>query len=151
MPNRQNFGCRLFTEIDLYVDGSNGLPGCGGEKIEFSQALLFDSPKYLTGDEQKEFCNLVRVIAQEAVPDSAYRCVILEQEIEEIVPPEGDCTHKVTVLAELSTDKFDIADTILDALNSNTERIVTTLTDSGTISGICGIEETVEVCLASIV
>ncbi len=56
LPNMDNFGCRLFSESDLYVGGTHTVRGCGGDKGAFSQTFYVNEPRLLTGEEQKSFC-----------------------------------------------------------------------------------------------
>ena len=58
LPNSQNFGCKLFTDYDLFNTGQQVLNGCGGATI--TQPIIFQVPevRILTGEEQKSSCKL---------------------------------------------------------------------------------------------
>jgi hypothetical protein len=51
LPNRENFGCSLLTDVDLYKDGQNYITGCNGDTLIFDQAVLLDDARYLTRKE----------------------------------------------------------------------------------------------------
>ena len=60
LPNSNNFGCRIFSETNLFDAGTGLVPGCAGDSLELVQTFDIDEPRFMTGEEQKAFCNLVR-------------------------------------------------------------------------------------------
>ena len=56
IPNNQNFGCDLYSDSDLYKNGTSSVPGCGGGFVEYALSVGTTEPRYLTGEEQKAAC-----------------------------------------------------------------------------------------------
>ena len=72
LPNRKNFGCRLLTDSDLFKNGSQTNFGCGGDTTDFTQAILLDTARYLSGDEQREWCKIMVDVALSAEPEATF-------------------------------------------------------------------------------
>ena len=47
-PNLNNFGCRLYSDSDLYVGGTGSIPGCGGAVVELEQVFFLNEPRLLS-------------------------------------------------------------------------------------------------------
>lgn len=98
LPNSGNFGCDLFTDSDLFTNGTEKLKGCGGPDYSSPVTLQLHEPRYLTGEEQKAVCRLaVRSlgIALNVDPSNS-RCYIVDQ----VITP-----------SELVTGSYDISGT----------------------------------------
>ena len=104
-----------------------------GDVIVFSQPLLLSEARYLTGEEQKGFCQVLLDVAKQAVADTTFRCVVLKQTIKEIENPSGECTYEVTVISEISSDASDILTTLTSKFNTEKDNIVTTLKDDDVV------------------
>lgn len=76
LPNLASFGCEVYSEVDLYIDGVETTSGCGGSVIDMHQTFRISQPRLLTPDEQKRFIDLV--VAR--MPDGIRtRCFIQSQ------------------------------------------------------------------------
>ena len=63
LPNSGNFGCALYSDSDLYKNGTSSVPGCGGGFVEYALSVGTQKPRYLTGEEQKAACGeCIRII-----------------------------------------------------------------------------------------
>jgi len=79
LPNIGNFGCDLYSEKVLFVNGTLGVPRCGGDIVRLKQVFEIDEGRYLTSQEQKDFGHVVvSSMEKEDIPST---CVILEQKI----------------------------------------------------------------------
>ena len=47
-PNLNNFGCRLYSDSDLYHGGTGGIEGCGGGLVELKQVFFLNEPRLLS-------------------------------------------------------------------------------------------------------
>lgn len=137
LPNRGNFGCRLLTEKDLYKQGTQTNLGCGGDIIEINQALVLDEARYLSGEEQKELCDLITSVAVAAAPGYLFRCIILDQRIEAIA--DTSCTHQLNLRTELSTDGVGVTAAVTQEINTRSQEIVNNLISDSLVTGICGL------------
>lgn len=141
LPNRGNFGCRLFSERDLYKEGTQTNVGCGGDIIEMEHSLFLNEARYLAGAEQKEFCNLITKIAVGVEPQFNFRCIILDQKI---VPTADDlCTHELKLVTELSTDAVGLATKKTDNINRRSQEILSNPTEYVNVTGVCDLGTTV--------
>jgi hypothetical protein len=124
LPNMNNFGCRLYSDADLYKGGTGKVPGCGGDVMSFSQVLMVEEPRVLSPDEQKNFCGKI----YEAITGISIKCVILDQIIatRERRSLQTSGTHcdvtnlpyTLTVSYEISSDTAGVADSVSDVTNS---------------------------------
>jgi len=113
LPNMDNFGCRLFSESDLYVGGVHTVKGCGGDTGAFSQTFYVNEPRLLTGVEQKAFCTKVT----EALRDVAtLRCVILSQTLSET--NFIDFLYSIVIEYEISSDSVGIESAVNTTVES---------------------------------
>mmetsp|Transcript_68973 Transcript_68973/g.102503 ORF Transcript_68973/g.102503 Transcript_68973/m.102503 type:complete len:362 (-) Transcript_68973:419-1504(-) len=46
LPNNGNFGCRLYTDSDLYHDGKNSISGCGAKLMNFDMGMFIGEPQF---------------------------------------------------------------------------------------------------------
>eukprot|EP00804_Cyclotella_cryptica_P019736 CCRYP_009662-RD/>CCRYP_009662-RD protein AED:0.10 eAED:0.10 QI:0/0.90/0.86/1/0.90/0.86/23/166/2685 len=120
LPNMNNFGCRLYSETDIYRDGTGEVPGCGGDIMTFSQVFFLSEPRLLNPDEQKSFCAKV----YNAISGVSIRCVILDQIIavrDTTVSQRGLTAlgYTLDVTYEISSDSSGVSTTIADVVNSN--------------------------------
>lgn len=148
LPNRANFGCRLLSEKDLFNDGTNGNLGCGGETMRFSQPLQLSEPRYLTGEEQKRFCKLIIRIAQLEDSEATFRCVIVDQMLDDkavsikAYDDSDKCPVLLTITTELSTDATGISESVSARINRSSDLIMDSIAEYGLVKGICGLGET---------
>lgn len=125
LPNRDNFGCRLFADSDLYNNGVHNVTACGGVTMDFVQQLILNEARYLTPDEQRDFCRvLMESIFVQFSP--TILCVITKQVISELKVDE--VVHRslnegkrylVNITAELSNDEEDFGFVATHSLNVN--------------------------------
>ena len=47
-PNIDNFGCRLYSDSDLYDGGTGSISGCGGAVVELEQVFFLNEPRLLS-------------------------------------------------------------------------------------------------------
>jgi len=134
LPNRENFGCRLFTDQLLYNDGSNRIEGCAGDQLLFEQQVLLNEARYLTGEEQKAFCKAV-ISYVEQLTSTKVNCVVVRQNVK--VTEGGD--FALTFATELTADEVDYGNQTLDELNTKAPDIVLALGESGEISNMTGV------------
>lgn len=145
LPNRGNFGCRLFTDQDLYHGASHTNEGCSGDQIVLEQALLLSEARYLTGEEQNSFCDtLVRFIKRE-VSNSTIRCVVMNQKVVLMETPgsrrldeNGIQSALLTFETQLSMDDTGNVADIVVKVNENKDEIVEELLSSGAIEDLAG-------------
>jgi len=139
LPNRNNFGCRLITDTDLYKNGQTTNVGCSGDKLIFQQSLLLAEARYLTGEEQKAFCDaLVSYISR--VTTSPVKCVIVGQNIEMVSGRRGlSGGFSVAFDSEITSDDVGYGSNALQVLTDSAEEMATSLADSGAISGLTGV------------
>jgi hypothetical protein len=146
LPNRDNFGCRLFSEEDLYKNGQHNITGCNGDTLVFEQTVLLDDARYLTGEEQKGYCELLKSYISFATHNSTMRCVVLDQQVA-IAPPNGrrlEQAFQVSLTSEVSCDWKNFADPAFQRLNNAAVRadMVYQLGEQKIIANITGITET---------
>jgi len=134
LPNRENFGCRLFTDQTLYNDGKFRVEGCAGDQLVFEQEILLNEARYLTGQEQKAFCKEVIVYVAE-LTGTKVNCVVIRQNVK--VMDNGD--FALTFATELTADEVDYGNTTLTELNEKAPEIVLALGESGEISNMTGV------------
>ena len=48
LPNIGNFGCDLYNEKVLFLNGTLGVPRCGGDIVRLKQVFNIDEGRYLT-------------------------------------------------------------------------------------------------------
>ena len=143
LPNRNNFGCRLFTDKDLYHGGNSTNEGCDGDQIIYEQALLLSEARYLTGEEQKSFCATLVSFIQRDVSNSTIRCVIINQKVELIqgrrrLDGNDNGAALLTFETQISMDEAGIAAEVAIKLTENTAEIVEELQSSGAVENITG-------------
>ena len=56
LPNAKSFGCRLYSDSDLYEDGTGIVDGCGGDIVEIEQVFTVTEDRILTRSEQQDLC-----------------------------------------------------------------------------------------------
>jgi hypothetical protein len=147
LPNRENFGCRLFTDVDLYKGGQNYITGCNGDTLIFDQSVLLNDSRYLTGEEQKGFCELLKSYVSFATNNSTMRCVVVDQQVS-IAAPNGrrlEQAFRVSLTSEVSCDWKNFAGPAGRRLNEAAVRadMVYQLSEQKIIANITGITETV--------
>jgi hypothetical protein len=147
LPNRENFGCRLFTDKDLYKNGQNPITGCNGDTLIFDHSVLLNDARYITGEEQKGFCELLKSYVSFATNNSTMRCVVVDQQVS-IAPPNGrrlEQAFRVSITSEVSCDWKNFAGPAGRRLNDVDVRadIVYQLDEQSIIANITGITETV--------
>lgn len=104
LPNANNFGCNLYSEVDLFTSGTASIPGCGGSAIIIEQNFIVSEPRILIPEEQKAYCD--RVVA--SIAEGNIRCFILQQTLTEI-PIENRllnqaANYALKVVGELNLD-----------------------------------------------
>jgi hypothetical protein len=105
LPNCANFGCRLFTDKDLYKNGQNNIAGCKRDTLIVDQLVLLNEARYLTGEEQKGFCELLKSYVSFDTNTSNMRCVVVDQQVT-IAQPN---VFKVSITSEISCDYINFA------------------------------------------
>lgn len=116
LPNIGNFGCDLFNEKVLFVNGTLGVPRCGGDIVRLKQVFNIDEGRYLTSQEQKDFGHVVvSSMEKEDIPST---CVILEQKIS--TPPstrrilqEPELKYILEVFYTVTSDQTNVKDQIV--------------------------------------
>jgi len=129
LPNRNNFGCNLFTDKDLYVDGNETFPGCEGEKTTFVQKISSSEPIDLTGKQQKKWCEFCKDVIKDVVDNSTIRCYVESQIIDKcgrrrLSDSEG-VTTSVTI--SIGVDALDSTNAIQTALSQANETLAAQL------------------------
>ena len=76
LPNLASFGCEVYSEVDLYIDGVETTSGCGGSVIDMYQTFLISQPRLLSVDEQKDFISIIVASMPEGIRT---RCFIKSQ------------------------------------------------------------------------
>uniref|UniRef100_A0A7S0KZ56 DUF1501 domain-containing protein n=1 Tax=Asterionellopsis glacialis TaxID=33640 RepID=A0A7S0KZ56_9STRA len=138
LPNRQNFGCRLLTDKEMFVGGTQVVEGCQGEHLVLEQNLLLSEARYLTPEEQQEYCNaLIKFILERAPGNGKVLCTVVDQEYK-ILPElqgsrrlsNGTTTVVLTLTTDLNTDAED--ESTLSVLTSEnaTAEVLKTLNES---------------------
>uniref|UniRef100_A0A7S4JY73 DUF1501 domain-containing protein n=1 Tax=Odontella aurita TaxID=265563 RepID=A0A7S4JY73_9STRA len=146
LPNRNNFGCRLFTDQDLYAGGTNAVAGCSGDQLLFELQVILDEARYLTPREQKELCQTLLPIVQEAVNNSTVLCMVREQRVE--VVTEGgrralSDSFSVSTEVEISYDESGLTGEVTQSLNENSGEVVQTMAEKGFFQGVTSVEDAV--------
>ena len=116
LPNIGNFGCDLYPEKELFVNGTLGVPRCGGDIVRLKQVFNIDEGRYLTSQEQKDFGHVVvSSMEKEDIPST---CVILEQKIS--TPPstrrilqEPELKYILEVFYTVTSDQTNVKDQIV--------------------------------------
>lgn len=111
LPNLGNFGCDIYSEKDLYINGTGGLYGCGGDTVELNQVFEIGKARELTAQEQKDFCF---VVTESLLPMQTL-CVIAQQIIS--TPTDAadtDYPYMLDVSYTISSDRNDVKDTIIE-------------------------------------
>jgi len=119
LPNRDNFGCRLYTDQDMYDNGSNSIEGCTGETLDFEQDLILCDAQYLQDQEQSRYCDLLIEFLNF---DSLVRCVVTTQSFPGTVLETNGTAVRVSV--ELSSDEEGFGAIAASTLSSNAADIV---------------------------
>jgi hypothetical protein len=99
--------------------------------------LLLSEARYLSEEEEKGFCEVMKNIAVSVVPGASFHCVILDQKIEAYQDPV--CTHRVSLVVELASDKVDVATAVTEAFNSRAAEIHNIFDAESTIQALCGV------------
>eukprot|EP00804_Cyclotella_cryptica_P019763 CCRYP_009664-RA/>CCRYP_009664-RA protein AED:0.11 eAED:0.11 QI:135/1/0.94/1/1/1/17/0/2177 len=120
LPNMNNFGCRLYSETDIYRDGTGKVPGCGGDVMTFSQVFFLSEPRLLNPDEQKSFCAKV----YNSISGISIRCVLLDQIIavrNTELSQRGltDLGYILEITYEISSDSFGVSTLINNVVNGD--------------------------------
>ena len=101
LPNAKSFGCRLYSESDLYVDGTGTIDGCGGDIVEIEQVFTVTEDRILTRSEQQDLCVALAECISEGSNGIEVNCVVLLQEL------SSDCSandeYKLTTVYELTS------------------------------------------------
>lgn len=104
LPNANNFGCNLYSEVDLFTGGTASIPGCGGSAVTVEQKFIVSEPRILIPEEQKAYCD--RVVA--SIAQGNIRCFILKQTLTEIPSENRNLNegkmYNLNVDAELNMD-----------------------------------------------
>jgi len=111
LPNLGNFGCDIYSEKDLYINGTGGLYGCGGDIVELNQVFEIEQPRELTAQEQKDFCF---VVTQSLLPEIHTLCVITQQIISTPTDADTDYPYMLDVSYTISSDRNGVKDTIIE-------------------------------------
>ncbi|KAL3805312.1 hypothetical protein HJC23_009019 [Cyclotella cryptica] len=135
LPNIDNFGCRLYSEADLFEGGTGKVPGCGGDVMTFSQVIDVSEPRLLLPEEQKRFCAIV----YDAVTAVSIKCVILDQIIsardqggafprklsQRALSPcaSSNLAYTLNVTYEISAESPGVSEMISDVANSEEFKI----------------------------
>ena len=84
LPNSQNFGCDLFTDVEMFNSGWQVAAGCGGPVFSTDVSLQVSDARYFTGEEQKNMCKLaVAAVSKQMLFDpTETRCYISNQVIQ---------------------------------------------------------------------
>lgn len=141
LPNRGNFGCRLYTDKDMYVQGQNTIAGCSGDSLLFEQSLSLSQPRYLESQEQKDYCDLIVEYASVSLSDEPVRCVVVEQHVEQI--SNDPVEFGVSVKVELSSDAEDFGFLAAEALSDLADTIGQRVIDEAIVSDMMGLSQTV--------
>lgn len=120
LPNANNFGCNLYSEVDLFTVGTASIPGCGGSTVTLEQKFIISEPRILIPEEQKAYCD--RVVA--SIAEGNIRCFILKQTLTEI-PTENrvlsggvQAAYELNLVSELSTEIGVSEETVVITLGS---------------------------------
>ena len=100
LPNAKSFGCRLYSDSDLYVDGTGIVDGCGGDIVEIEQVFTVTEDRILTRSEQQDLCVALAECISEGSNGIEVNCVVLLQEL------STDCSatdKKLTTVYELTS------------------------------------------------
>lgn len=102
LPNNGNFGCNLYSESDLFTDGTASVSGCGGSVVTLHQNFVVPEARVLTPDEQTAFCELVTAFAPVNV-----RCFIVSQTLREVTGSsrmltDGTAQYEIEVETEIN-------------------------------------------------
>jgi len=139
IPNRKNFGCRLFTDKDLFKGGKQKNLGCNGDTVLLQKQLTTSETRYFTAEEEVAFCDILISFLQ-PVAGSALRCVVMDQVI---TFQEGGAVLDIT--SEIVTDKMGFAQSALEQLNANTNNILSEIQNSAIIAlNVTNVGEVVE-------
>ena len=112
LPNARNFGCNLYSEADLFTDGTATVSGCGGDVITVQQIFLVSEPRVLSPDEQTAYIDLITKTSPVSV-----RCLIVSQ-ILRVLPAgsrmlnTGNTTYELDVVSEVSFESGEDGETI---------------------------------------
>lgn len=122
LPNKQSFGCDLYSEVDLFEDGTESLPACGGDKVDLEQQFIMPEERLLNPDEQKEFCEVV--VSSMATNDSIQvTCVVLDQIISPLETTRRHLasgqTYSLTVVYTVESDQVGVVGDIVTTMNDN--------------------------------
>jgi len=115
LPNVANFGCRLYSETQLFEEGTGNIPSCGGDTVQVEQTFYVTEPRLLNPDEQVSFCQKV----VDAMGDVEVKCVVLNQLLSSA--PGGRHLSEnfiVTIDYEVSGSEEGVADLIVESVNS---------------------------------
>jgi len=126
LPNRNNFGCRLFTDQDLYEHGVNVNSGCNNKPLSFIQQIILNEPRYLTGEEQKAYCEVLLSYISN-VNNSTVRCVIIDQKINLV---SRNVQYALNITSELSNDEDDFGKSATYILNLEKNKILDAISET---------------------
>ena len=136
LPNRGAFGCSLWTDKDLYKQGTQVNLGCGGDVKKIDGSFYLDQPRYLSNEDQKEVCAVAVEMAKSRDPQYSYRCVMLNQWIEDFTD-DLVCTHKLNVSLRLSTDGVGMLKPIKRYIRKRFHVITSALMADDSVRGMC--------------
>jgi len=101
LPNAKSFGCRLYSDSDLYEDGTGTIDGCGGDIVEIEQVFTVSEDRILTRPEQQDLCESLAECISQGSNGVEVKCVVLLQEL------STDCSandeYKLTTVYELTS------------------------------------------------
>ena len=123
LPNKGSFGCHLYSEADLFEDGTETLPACGGDKVELEQQFIMPEERLLNPDEQKQFCEVVVSSMNDSNDSIQVTCVVLDQIISPLETTrrhlEAGATYSLTVLYTVESDQEGVVGDIVTTMNDS--------------------------------
>lgn len=116
LPNAGNFGCQIYSEKELYINGNGVLPGCGGDVVQLDQIFRVAEDRLLIPLEQVGFCRIVKQFMGEA--EINVRCIILDQKLSASTEFENEFI--LDVKYNVTSDQKEVKDKIVSTLNTVT-------------------------------
>ncbi len=123
LPNRKNFGCNLYSDKDLYTTGRQTIAGCNGQQQIFTQELVMSEARYLTPDEQRKLCAIIKENVG-ASENDVVLCTITDQRLSLLTTAarlraQSSCVSYANQFSyEIRTDNLS-PDVALDNINKN--------------------------------
>jgi len=116
LPNVANFGCRLYSETQLFEEGTGNIPSCGGDTVQVEQTFFVTEPRLLNPDEQVSFCQKV----VDAMGDVEVKCVVLNQLLSS-APGRRHLSDGfvLTVDYQISSSQQGVADLIVESVSDD--------------------------------